>query len=264
MSEVRDERFEYIEGSDIPIYTPEHWGKSHANNLLYVEIRCLDHKGQLKPASLSTNEKRHHWEAQARGRLNTKENPWEASYATQIKGGECPCSLHDDWDCLDDMEDAGLLLSTGAPNFLAFLTPIGVEVALELRKHKHLGKSLDEFDFVQAIEQAKLKLTVEAPAEDDIFGNLKDILARYKSKFCECGDCGFIPEGKPDYSSMRSSGWSNDECSQTICPSCGSALLDDSICVEMRNQAEFIQEFVKECLSLINDETITRNRRDEE
>ena len=156
MWKVRDERFEYVEeGEDIivPIYTPEYWGKDHAETLLYIEAKCINHY-RIKSVNLCGNEVRHPWAAQYKRRLNNPDSKWRGVYATKIKGRERPSPHHDDWYCIEDMKRAGLLTFTGPPNWIASLTPLGIEVALDLRRHKHLDRPLDEFDFVQSIKQA--------------------------------------------------------------------------------------------------------------
>jgi len=147
----QDARFEYAHG--IPLYLPRHWGRDHATLLLYVETRHIDHGGELNPDALRTNPKRHPHEANARGDRGSI--VWKSEHdGTRIVGGERPSEVHDDWDCLDDMEEVQILLHTGPPDFLSALSPIGIEVAGELRKYKGRQQPLDEFDFDMAIVDA--------------------------------------------------------------------------------------------------------------
>lgn len=155
----QDEHFEYAHG--IPLYLPRHWGVDHATLLLYVETRHLDHSGQMLPDNLRTNPGRHVHEAGAR--RDRGEGIWKPEYGTRISRGERPSEVHDDWDCLDDMEEVQLLLHTGPPNFLVALSPIGIEVAGELRKYKGRKQPLDEFDFDKVIAEACKRLDVPVP-----------------------------------------------------------------------------------------------------
>ena len=147
-----DERFEYV--GDLPLYLPEHWGHDHATLLLYVETRHLDHGGEIKPDNLRTHRKRHPHEWGAR-RDGDAAKEWKPEYGTRIVDGSRPCTDHDDWDCLDDMEEQELLIHTGAPGFLVALSALGVEVAGELRKFKGRGNPVSEFDWVEAMRLAK-------------------------------------------------------------------------------------------------------------
>jgi len=147
---ANDPRFEYAHG--IPLYLPRHWGKDHATLLLYVETRHVDHDNVLLPDNLRTNPTRHPHEANARRDRGSLF--WKPEHGTRIVGGERPSEVHDDWDCLDDMEEVEILLHTGPPNFMAALSPIGIEVAGELRKYRGRNQPLDEFDFDRAILDA--------------------------------------------------------------------------------------------------------------
>lgn len=162
-----DPRFEYAGG--IPLYLPRHWGRDHATLLLYVETRGLDHEGQLLPENMRTNLDRHVHEAHARRDSDTLE--WKPEYGTRIVGDERPCEAHDDWDCLDDMEEVELLCHTGPPNFLAALSPLGIEVAGELRKYKGRKQPLGEFDFDKVIVEACGRLGIDVPEHVQIGGD---------------------------------------------------------------------------------------------
>lgn len=79
------------------------WGKDHWSTFAYIESRCVDHKGVLKNANMRTNVGRHPLFV-ARG-FGT---PGDGSkYPTRGKHSEL--SDHDDWDCLNDMVEAGLI-----------------------------------------------------------------------------------------------------------------------------------------------------------
>lgn len=149
-----DERFDYTYDGQ-PIYPPEHWARDHATLLLYVEVRHLDHEGQLVPDNLRTNAERHPHEW---GQRKHTSSGWKLEYATRILDGTRPSDTHDDWDCLDDLEDAGLLIHSGPPNLLVALTDVGIEVAGELRKFKGRGNPVSDFDWQKAIADAEGKV----------------------------------------------------------------------------------------------------------
>ena len=155
MPDERDDRFEYT-GDGVPIYTPEHWSKDHATLLLYVETRHLDHHGEILPDNLRTNRERHPHEWGIRRDANT--STWRPEYATRITDGTRPSTEHDDWDCLDDMEEMELLIYSPAPSLLVALSEYGIEVAGELRKFKGRGNPLSEFDWEKAMTEAKKKV----------------------------------------------------------------------------------------------------------
>jgi hypothetical protein len=71
---------------------------------------------------------------------------WKGEYGTRIKGGDIPDTQHDDIDCLDDLEEAGLLESIGTLiNPCYKLTDKGFELAGQLRKHKSTGGNFSGF-----------------------------------------------------------------------------------------------------------------------
>jgi hypothetical protein len=138
-----------------PRLSIDQWGKDHWSTLAYIESRCVDHGGVLKNANMRTHVGRHPLFV-ARG-FGT---PGDGSrYPTIHKGGEM--ADHDDWDCLYDMVQAGLIVivkpkddalwdvplgkrgpikhngrtQTKALEVKAKLTTLGCQVAGELRTH---------------------------------------------------------------------------------------------------------------------------------
>lgn len=87
----------------IPILSIDQWGKDHWSTFSYIETRCVDHRGVLKNANMRTHASRHPLFL-ARGFASPGDG---SSYPTIHKGGELPD--HDDWDCLYDMVQSGLL-----------------------------------------------------------------------------------------------------------------------------------------------------------
>lgn len=80
------------------------WGRDHWSTLAYIETRCVDHRGEIRPANMRTNTGRHPLFG-ARGL-----GPGDGSkYPTRCNDGS-ELSDHDDWDCLNDMRLAGLIV----------------------------------------------------------------------------------------------------------------------------------------------------------
>jgi hypothetical protein len=109
----------------IPI---EQWGKDHWSTFAYIETRYVDHEGIPNIRQMRCDSARHPQFSHIR-----EED--ERKYPTRYKGGEL--QDHDDWDCLDDCELAGLVETTGTglhPRYK--LTALGRLVAAQLRQHK--------------------------------------------------------------------------------------------------------------------------------
>ncbi len=166
-----DPRFEYTnDGKGVPIYTPEHWGHDHAKQLLYVETRFQDHGGNMIPDNMNAHPGRFPHEHEAKRRPPPE---WKPEWATRIGiDNEQPCPVHCDCDVMEDLEDAGILIHTGPPNFMAALSELGVEVAGELRKYRGRCNAarakgqddpplLREFDWEKAFKLAKQMLETE-------------------------------------------------------------------------------------------------------
>lgn len=95
----------------------EEWGRDHMSTLVYVETRAVDHSGQLMVAHLRDGVK----------------------YPTRLKDSEL--IGHTDWHCLDDLEEAGLLINNGTGiNRVYSLTDEGWKVAgLERRRRAEIN-----------------------------------------------------------------------------------------------------------------------------
>jgi hypothetical protein len=116
--------------------TSEKFGRDHWSTFGYLETRCVDHKGIPELRHLRLDPVRHPGLAHM---------PWAQDYPTRLAGGaEQP--EHDDWDCTEDLEKAGLLeiLGTGIHPVIR-LTDTGKKVAGLLRAHKSGGGSFSNF-----------------------------------------------------------------------------------------------------------------------
>jgi len=132
---------------NIPI---EKFGKDHWSLLAYVEYRAVNNGGHLDIKHLRCKNP-----AIATSPLG--QNFWKPEYGTRLKGffkatiekeerkidvidTRQRLENHDDFDCLDDLEAAGLLKNVGTLiNPYAELTSKGQRVAALLSKHKQAG-----------------------------------------------------------------------------------------------------------------------------
>lgn len=108
------------------------FGKDHFSTLLYVESRNVDYTGQIDREKMRCNPDGEHGMLQG-GRASFGRG-WDDKYSTRLADGS-QLSGHDDWDCVEDMINAGWMvwLGTGA-NPCIVLTDGGWEKAAELRK----------------------------------------------------------------------------------------------------------------------------------
>jgi hypothetical protein len=97
--------------------------------MLYLESRCVDNSGKLEKAHLRCNPERHPQFAHSGG--------WNDKYSTRWASDEYTIIGHDDWDCIDDLVNAGLIESQGTgvhPRFK--LTDSGWTFAHLLRRER--------------------------------------------------------------------------------------------------------------------------------
>jgi hypothetical protein len=119
---VRDNKY----GDTVPMAV---WGKDHWSTFGYLETRTVDYKG--------TVDFRH-----MRGQRGVK-----SRYPT-ILAMRVELPDHSDWDCLDDIEEAGLVVNQGsAINPVIQMTEKGCLVATALRAHKAAGGHFGNFRF---------------------------------------------------------------------------------------------------------------------
>ena len=112
----------------------EKFGKDHWSTFGYIETRIVDHGG--RPAKYHMRCGFHH----PLHRHLIDEAP-----STRLRDKETQAG-HDDWDCLDDLEEAGLLTSSGTGMFPVYaLTTEGERVAAELRSFKAKGGNFSDF-----------------------------------------------------------------------------------------------------------------------
>jgi len=126
--------------------TPEKFGKDHWSLLAYVETLVVDNQ----PID------------RRRMRCNPTTHPlltapyqhkrWEPQWGTRLKGyfdahdkAAHQLPEHDDWDCLEDLDAAGLVEFQTLTSGIVRLTPEGRRVANELREHKQNGGNFASF-----------------------------------------------------------------------------------------------------------------------
>lgn len=132
------------------------WGKDHWSTLAYAESRCVDHKGILQNAHMRTHGSRHPL-LMARG-FGT---PGDGSqYPTIHKDGEL--ADHDDWDCLYDLAQAGLLTIIRPPEDVLWIVPVGSRGPI-----KHLG-SLQTKELMVMVELTELGFRVAGDLREHV------------------------------------------------------------------------------------------------
>lgn len=125
------------------------WGKDHWSLLLYIETRCVDHHGIL--------DLDHMRDKLMRGERSniTGAGKWKDEYSTRLHGywkedgSTDPSRMvkgHDDHDCLDDIEAAGMVKNVGSGmNPQCVMTDLGYKYVTELRKWKAKGEQCSTF-----------------------------------------------------------------------------------------------------------------------
>jgi hypothetical protein len=101
--------------------TPDEWGQDHWLTLLYIETRIVDYDGFLDPSHM---------------RMNGNTHPTYLKHGNKEPG-------HNDYDCLADMEAAGLIDYKGNN---VTLTDLGWRVAAEARRHRAQDKETRKWD----------------------------------------------------------------------------------------------------------------------
>lgn len=115
----------------------QEFGRDHWSVFGYIETRIVDHGGVPRNAHLRCIHRRHPFFAHEGGDASRE--------PTRLRAGR-QLADHDDWDCLDDLEVAGLLENVGTGVHPVFrLTNYGREIAGKLRGHRGQGGTWDEF-----------------------------------------------------------------------------------------------------------------------
>lgn len=134
----------------------ENFGKDHWSLFAYIESLCVDSKdaiAQINRSRMRCNPERHP--------LLDNNNTWLPTYSTRLKGffdfPDCQnyklaCEAgfqvdgHDDWNCLEDLEEAGLIEITSMKNRMVMMTDKGLQVSNKMRNFKAKGGSYARFE----------------------------------------------------------------------------------------------------------------------
>lgn len=136
----------------------ERFGKDHWSLFAYIEYICVNGNNGL--GKIQRN----------RVRCNSSKHPllsagikWEDSYSTRLSGFfeypfnadiEKSCATgfqilgHDDWDCIDDLNNAGLIEIVSFANGIVKLTEKGIAVLSQLISHKANGGNFSNFKII--------------------------------------------------------------------------------------------------------------------
>jgi hypothetical protein len=98
----------------------ELFGKDHWTTFMYLETRCVDYSGKIDDKHMRSG----------------------PEFPTRLNDGTF-VQEHDDWNCLEDCHDAGLLDLTESPKIQ--LTVYGWQIASRLRQWRASGKPVAEF-----------------------------------------------------------------------------------------------------------------------
>lgn len=141
----------------------EKFGRDHWSTFAYIETLCVDNGGRPDNKRMRCDVKRH----QQYGHPVSVLMP--GRYPTRLRGGE-ELDDHDDWDCVDDLEAAGLIEVHGTVMFPTFaMTKRGWEIAAALRVHRATkrttGATYDTFEPTPAVDVAAAALVARTPGE---------------------------------------------------------------------------------------------------
>ena len=116
---------------NVPI---EKFGRDHWSTLAYLETRAVDCQGKVDPL-----------------RMRSKDSG-RGCPPTRLRAHDEQLANHDDYDCLEDMEKAGLLINRGTgSNPVVGLTDRGWKVASCLRRWKAEGGQYSHFPVRMAL-----------------------------------------------------------------------------------------------------------------
>ena len=155
-----------VESITYPRVTMRDFGKDHWSLLGYVFTSCQNGNqgvGQLQPERMSCCRLRESQRIYPRGNYAMDPNGWEKSWGTRLKGFFVTDGVdlnrqlpyHDDFECLLDLEEAGLVNWISVPNMFVRLTPFGLKVGGALMIFKAGGGNFAEFDGSEFFDQSE-------------------------------------------------------------------------------------------------------------
>jgi hypothetical protein len=130
-----------MEEQIMDIIPVEKFGKDHWSLLAYIETCCADNGGVIDLRRVRVNPNTH--PLCAVGQHSPRN--WLPTYSTILNDSTLLYG-HDDIDCLDDLEKAGMIYIKSLVNGFVFLSPLGIKISARLRKHKIEGKQYRDFE----------------------------------------------------------------------------------------------------------------------
>jgi hypothetical protein len=120
------------------------FGRDHWSTLAYIECVNVDGSGRPALERMRCNPSRH--PGLAEGRRGPRIE-WQTSWSSHTKSGIL-LTGHDDFDCVNDLEKAGLIVVHGTGNNPVYrLTVDGWRVVNDLRQHKANGKNFGDYSY---------------------------------------------------------------------------------------------------------------------
>lgn len=132
------------------------FSKDHWSLLLMVALLCVEGNGigTIKPQTMRCDPDRHP--------LLSCNNPWKPEYGTRLqsffdegkeKNADVDAMIeqghllteHDDWDCLNDLEEAGLVEIISLVNYTVRITQKGFTLSHLINQHKLNAGKLNNF-----------------------------------------------------------------------------------------------------------------------
>lgn len=131
-----------------PPRTIDTFGKDHWSTFAYADSVCAGQDGIPNRDRMRCNHHRHLHLAGPitlqSATLGVFDVKGRYRYHTRTRNGEL--REHDDWDCIDDLVDAGLMCNTGTTiNPCWLITEAGLRVVAKLRAHKQAGGTFSSF-----------------------------------------------------------------------------------------------------------------------
>lgn len=116
------------------------WSRDHWSTLAYIETRCVDHGGVPNREHMRTNDEIHPGLSNSLCGVRDPEK-----YPTILVDGS-KVSDHDDWSCVDDFIEEGLMEWQGTGiNPIFVLTKESRRVCNLIREHKQNGGTFGTF-----------------------------------------------------------------------------------------------------------------------
>ena len=133
---------------------PHLWGHDHLSTLSYIESINVDNHGEPDRDRMRADVGRHALLVGFHARRLPKPER-ERKHPTRLKG-DVKLDDHDDWDCVKDLEAAGLLRWEGTGMHpVLLLTELGWHVTHKLRRFRANDRKYDNFDVTQFITRVR-------------------------------------------------------------------------------------------------------------